>query len=120
MMWHYSRDVPKIFLSDARNKKSLSHPYLPGIIQNCTEPNEIMSEGSALEVRRTIPRDLDTETPECVCPHLGEGRVMSLRAFFARSAPMAVFTCFLSSGGGSTDGNPSESIHNSRAQPFVW
>ena len=29
-------------------------------------------------------------------------------------------TSFISSGGGSTDGNPSDSIHSSRPQPVVW
>ena len=44
---------------------------------------------------------------------------MSSRAFLARAAPIAVFTLFCSSGGGSTAGRPSASIHNSRVQPVV-
>ena len=44
----------------------------------------------------------------------------SLRASFARAAPMAVFTSFSSSGGGRTAGIPRVSIHNSRDQPAVW
>jgi hypothetical protein len=45
---------------------------------------------------------------------------MSRRAFFARAAPIAVFTSFSSSGGGSTAGIPSESIQSSRLQPCEW
>jgi hypothetical protein len=37
----------------------------------------------------------------------------------ARAAPMAVFTCFLSSGGGSTAFRPRDSSHNSRHQPLL-
>lgn len=44
---------------------------------------------------------------------------ISSRAFLARAAPMAVPTFFSSSGGGSTAGMPSASIHSSRAQPVV-
>src|SRR6185369_15937828 len=36
------------------------------------------------------------------------------RAIFARAAPIADFTSFSSSGGGSTAGMPSDSIHSSR------
>jgi hypothetical protein len=43
-----------------------------------------------------------------------------LRDFLARAAPMAVFTSCSSSGGGSTAGIPSVSIHSSRPQPVVW
>jgi hypothetical protein len=43
-----------------------------------------------------------------------------LRAFLARAAPMAVLTSCSSSGGGSTAGIPSDSIHSSRPQPVVW
>jgi hypothetical protein len=45
---------------------------------------------------------------------------MSLRACFARAAPIAVVTSFTSSGGGSTAGIPRFWIHNSRVQPAVW
>ena len=41
------------------------------------------------------------------------------RACFARAAPIAVFTSFSSSGGGSTAGIPSDSIQSSRVQPVV-
>jgi hypothetical protein len=44
---------------------------------------------------------------------------ISRRAFFARAAPIAVFTSFSSSGGGSTAGKPSDSIHSSRHQPVL-
>jgi len=36
------------------------------------------------------------------------------------TAPIAVFTSFTSSGGGSTAFMPSALIHNSRVQPLVW
>ena len=41
------------------------------------------------------------------------------RACSARAAPMAVFTSFCSSGGGSTAFMPREAIHNSRHQPLL-
>ena len=40
---------------------------------------------------------------------------MSERACFAQAAPIAVFTSVCSSGGGSTEGIPSDPIHSSRA-----
>jgi membrane protein len=45
---------------------------------------------------------------------------ISVRAFFARAAPIAVFTSFSSSGGGITAGISSDSSHSSRAQPALW
>ena len=44
---------------------------------------------------------------------------MVSRLALARAAPIAVFTSFSSSGGGSTAGRPSASIHSSRDQPVV-
>ena len=45
---------------------------------------------------------------------------ISLRASFARAAPIAVLTSFASSGGGNTAGIPSDSIQSSRVHPVVW
>ena len=44
---------------------------------------------------------------------------ISLRAIFARAAPIAVLTSFSSSGGGSTAGIPSDAIQSSRVHPVV-
>ena len=64
-------------------------------------------------------------TRESACMMPGHGSRhwsynMSFRAIFARAAPMAVLTSFVSSGGGRTAGIPSASIHSSRVQPVVW
>jgi hypothetical protein len=55
-----------------------------------------------------------------LCRGLATSRYnIRFRAIFARAAPMADFTSFSSSGGGSTAGMPSDSIHSSRPQPVV-
>ena len=46
-------------------------------------------------------------------------QLTDLRVCSARAAPMAVLTCFLSSGGGSTALMPSDCSHSSRHQPLV-
>lgn len=42
------------------------------------------------------------------------------RSCSARAAPIAVFTCLRSSGGGSTALRPRDSSHSSRVQPREW
>ena len=58
-------------------------------------------------------------------PLLGAGtanssHVILERALLARAAPMAVFTSFCSSGGGSTAARPRDCIQSSRPHPVVW
>ena len=53
----------------------------------------------------------------CVWRH---DRAISSRAFLARAAPIAVVTCFCSSGGGSTALMPSDCSHSSRVHPVEW
>lgn len=54
------------------------------------------------------------------CWHDRRRQSISSRCCSARDAPIAVSTFFTSSGGGSTAGMPSDSIHNSRDHPLVW
>ena len=50
----------------------------------------------------------------------GHFQVYESLAKYTRAAPIAVFTSFFSSGGGSCAGMPSDWIQSSRHQPWVW
>jgi hypothetical protein len=62
--------------------------------------------------------DTTASIPSSYSRSLAHQRIV-LRSCSARAAPIAVFTCFRSSGGGRTAFIPRASIHSSRHQPFV-
>ncbi len=76
--------------------------------------------GLSSPAERSTPATAIEKAPPFDRRGFGDIYSSSLRAISAREAPIAVFTSFCSSGGGSTAFMPSEAIASSRHHPLEW